>query len=211
MPSSIRIKLRHFFPWLISLQSQQLLVPPLPLIPKTLMALFIQRLPGLSSWAATGSGSFFVSLLKTPLLEVPVPSHGLKFPSEQGWKIKGWGMIGDSLCPSDDSWAAGDRQRREMGAAGRGEGAGGPGRSFQQENPDHRLRGSHASTPLSHLPLPIAKETERSSGSGPLFWFGRPKAPFPGRVGCAFWGAFSYSEKEACYYSLVSGSFRRKK
>lgn len=67
------------------------------------------------------------------------------------------------------------------------------------------------STPLSHLPLPIAKETERSSRSGPLFWFGRPKAPFPGRVGCAFWGAFSYSEKEACYYSLVSGSFRRKK
>lgn len=67
------------------------------------------------------------------------------------------------------------------------------------------------STPLPHLPLPIVKETERSSGSGPLFWFDMPKAPFPDRVGCALWGPFSYSEKEACYYSLVSGSFRRKK
>lgn len=76
-----------------------------------------------------------------------------------------------------------------MGAAGRGEGAGGPGRSFQQENPDHRLRGSHAN---QHTPFPPALAHCEGNRKKLRIWafvlVWQAQGPLPGQGGMCFLG-----------------------
>lgn len=155
----------------------------------------------LSSWPASGSDSFFVSLQRktSPIgspFKWPVPSNGPSSFQSKDRKEKVGGVVGDPWYPSDSSWAADRGGKPELGQ--RGEATMIPNRKprpwAQREPPAH-----------PSLTSPTQMKEMEAQDLGLCSSLAGPR-PLLGKAGVCSLGALPHSEEEACYHLLVWGS-----